>query len=91
MEIINSKGANKELYLKFSTIKPNNIYDRRYNSKNSLPKFQTVLSPKKTEIRHKMTTKDSKKNIDVNFFIKINEIDQRRKSIFNRNQLLIND
>ena len=91
VEIINSKGANKELYLKFSTIKPNNTYDRRYNSKNSLPKFQTVLSPKKTEIRHKMTTKDSKKNIDVNFFIKINEIDQRRKSIFNRNQLLIND
>jgi hypothetical protein len=58
-------------------------------SKNSLPKLQTILTPKASDQRSKMT--QIRKNLDVNFFIKVNGLDQRRKSLFNRDQLFIND
>ena len=49
----------------------------------------TILTPKASDLRYKMT--QIKKNLDVNFFIKVNELDQRRKSLFNRDNLFIND
>ena len=89
VEIISIKSANKDLFLKFSLIKNNDTLERKNYSKNSLQKLQTILKPKASDTRHRMT--QINKNIDVNFIIKVNEIDQKRKSIFNRNHLFIND
>ena len=89
VEIIKSKSANKSLFLKFSLIKPEKSLSKKNLSKNTLPKLTTILTPKASDLRYKMT--QIKKNLDVNFFIKVNELDQRRKSLFNRDQLFIND
>ena len=89
VEIIKSKSANKSLFLKFSLIKPEKSLSKKNLSKNSLPKLTTILTPKASDLRYKMT--QIKKNLDVNFFIKVNELDQRRKSLFNRDNLFIND
>lgn len=89
VEIIKSKSANKSLFLKFSMIKPDETFSKKNLSKNSLPKLQTILTPKASDQRSKMT--QIRKNLDVNFFIKVNGLDQRRKSLFNRDQLFIND
>ena len=89
VEIIKSKSANKSLFLKFSMIKRDETFSKKNLSKNSLPKLQTILTPKASDQRSKMT--QIRKNLDVNFFIKVNGLDQRRKSLFNRDQLFIND
>ena len=89
VEIINSKSANKDLFFKLSVINSNNEESvKRIYSKNSLPKFQTSLTPVN---KNRQRFSQSDRNLDINFFIKLAELDKKRKSIFNQNDSFIND
>lgn len=89
VEIIHSKSANKDLYSKLSGFNSNHEEsDKKHFSKNSFSKFQTSLTPVN---KNRQRFSQSNKNLDINFFIKIAELNKKRKSIFYQNDLINND
>ena len=50
IEITETKGANRDIFLKFSLVKSNEFLSQKNSSKNSMPKFDTYKLPQKRPI-----------------------------------------
>ena len=77
VEIINSKGANKEVIKKFNLTCINDTLNKKFKSQNCLPKFQTDLFPKKIEKKQRNSESHSK-NKKMKFHSK-NKKDKKKK------------
>lgn len=61
VEIKETKGANRDIFLRFSIIKPDELSEQKNNWRNSLPKYNTNLLPQKNFIdKQYKSTKDNR-------------------------------